>query len=320
MDFKKRELWLNVTQDCNMKCKYCINRSKEIKSNKLDLGTIKRVIREYNNLSDDGTVVITGGEPLVRKDIIDILNYSKKFEIEVCLDTNGTLIDKDMAEKIVEASVDYVGISLDAPKKIQNKLYQGALYEKIVNGVKNLKREEEGNMGIYNLSLLCQKNKNYIEEITIKSIKLGFDSIYFQPLFPGAKEFYRKNKLRPEDYEIADEILRLKEKYSKYIGFNSDSYLEKMGEFIREGERNFGCGGLSSYIHINSQGEIFPCPFSYDFSNSERFKLGNINNMKLEDIDPKTIPKEELSRKSRCKKCFYLIDQFTVIDGDDSET
>lgn len=97
-----------VTSRCNLKCKFCCGADK----NKIDV-TFDEICNAVDKLASIGTdrIVITGGEPLIRTDIDEIIKYIHKKGINVYLSTNGCYIEEHI--DIVNKYVDCVGLPLD---------------------------------------------------------------------------------------------------------------------------------------------------------------------------------------------------------------
>lgn len=118
-DKKPVVVW-NVTRRCNLKCVHCYSGSED---------------REYGNelTSDEGKALIddlarfgapvilfSGGEPLIRRDILDLIRYAAIRGRRAVLSTNGTLITKSLAAKLKELGLSYVGISLDGLEQVHD--------------------------------------------------------------------------------------------------------------------------------------------------------------------------------------------------------
>lgn len=113
-------LRISVTDRCNLRCIYCMPEKDAKFMPREDLLTIDEIFRIVNLISELGVtkVRITGGEPLVREGIVDLIKSIKSLQSikEVCLTTNGILL-MDYLDKLVDAGLDRVNISLDTLKE-----------------------------------------------------------------------------------------------------------------------------------------------------------------------------------------------------------
>jgi radical SAM protein with 4Fe4S-binding SPASM domain len=128
----------NITRACNLKCVHCYNDSGACKADdELSTEEAKVVI---DDLAQFGvpSVLFSGGEPIMRPDLFELIGYAGEKGLRTVISTNGTLITTDVAKKIKERGVSYVGISLDGIGEINDKFrgVSGA-FDKAVNGIKN---------------------------------------------------------------------------------------------------------------------------------------------------------------------------------------
>jgi len=128
----------NITRACNLKCVHCYNDSGSRKAkDELSTQEAEEVLRD---LAEFGvpSVLFSGGEPLERGDLFDLLGYARGLGLRTVISTNGTLITADVAQRIKERGVSYVGISLDGIGEINDK-FRGVAgaFDKAVKGIKN---------------------------------------------------------------------------------------------------------------------------------------------------------------------------------------
>ncbi len=128
----------NITRNCNLKCIHCYNDSGAGKScNDLNTEEAKAVL---DDLAQFGvpSVLFSGGEPLMRPDLFELIGYAADKGLRTVISTNGTLITNDVAKKIKEQGVSYVGISLDGIGLINDKFrgVDGA-FDKTAQGIRN---------------------------------------------------------------------------------------------------------------------------------------------------------------------------------------
>lgn len=128
----------NCTKTCNLSCVHCYARSEAIKyKNEL---SHEEGIALIDQLAEFKVPVIlfSGGEPLLRPDFFELANYAASKGIRPTISTNGTCITKDVAQKLKDMGVGYVGISLDGNIDTHDKFrgHVGA-YDLAIRGIRN---------------------------------------------------------------------------------------------------------------------------------------------------------------------------------------
>lgn len=127
----------NITKRCNLKCKYCYaNADNYNTESELSLDEIKNILGELAQLNVQ-TIRLSGGEPLIRKDYCEIVNYCNELGLFVCTNTNGTLITEEIIKCFKKECVKNIGISLDSYiPSVHNKL-RGEVFafEKTLDGI-----------------------------------------------------------------------------------------------------------------------------------------------------------------------------------------
>jgi MoaA/NifB/PqqE/SkfB family radical SAM enzyme len=116
-DFKPYLVALNLTKRCNLKCHHCyLDATTKAAGGDDELSTEEcyRLIDQIAEVNKGCLLVITGGEPLVRPDILDIARHAVKLGFMVVFGTNGMLINDQMAKTLVQIGVMGVGISIDS--------------------------------------------------------------------------------------------------------------------------------------------------------------------------------------------------------------
>ncbi|MEA1984886.1 MAG: 12,18-didecarboxysiroheme deacetylase [Euryarchaeota archaeon] len=119
-DKKPVVVW-NVTRKCNLKCIHCYAHAKNQDfDNELTTDEGKELI---DDLADFGSPVLllSGGEPLIRKDLPELAEYARTKGMRAVISTNGTLIDETMARTLKEIGLSYVGISLDGVRETNDR-------------------------------------------------------------------------------------------------------------------------------------------------------------------------------------------------------
>jgi radical SAM protein with 4Fe4S-binding SPASM domain len=128
----------NVTRTCNLRCVHCYSDSHAQKySGELTHDEAKRVIDDLVAFKVPA-VLFSGGEPLTRPDLLELMEYAATSGLRVTLSTNGTLIDEPIAQWLHEIGLTYVGISLDGIGET-NDLFRGkkGAFDGAVRGMRN---------------------------------------------------------------------------------------------------------------------------------------------------------------------------------------
>ncbi len=136
-DKKPVVVW-NIGRRCNLKCVHCYSQSKNIEyKDELTTDEAKRML---DDLADFGSPVIlfSGGEPLLRKDLFELIAHAKEKGLRAVISTNGTLITKEKAIELKKFGLSYVGISMDGLKEVHDKFrgVEGA-FDMALNGIRN---------------------------------------------------------------------------------------------------------------------------------------------------------------------------------------
>jgi len=104
-----------VTRSCNLACRHCRASSENAPyANELSTDECFKLIDEIVSFSRP-TVILTGGEPLLRKDIFEIAEYGKKKGLRMVMAPNGTLLTDEFVAKIMQAGIKRISVSLDGP-------------------------------------------------------------------------------------------------------------------------------------------------------------------------------------------------------------
>ena len=130
----------NITRLCNLKCVHCYNDSGADRTcNDVTNEEAKAVLDDLGEFGVP-SVLFSGGEPLMRPDLFELIDYAGDQGLRTVISTNGTLINKETAKRIKKGGVSYVGISLDGIGEVNDKFrgMDGA-FERTVKGVRNCK-------------------------------------------------------------------------------------------------------------------------------------------------------------------------------------
>ena len=210
-------LWL-LTNRCNIRCVYCDIPNREYK----DLDT-NRSLEVLDEMAEAGTIRVGlyGGEPLIRKDIYDLVKRSKENGLMTHLYTNGALVERKLDTIKL---LDGVFISLDGPEEIHDKYRGKGTYKEAIRALEVCSKY----VPVYIMTVLTNENKNCIEYISKLSYKYGA-LVNYQPVLqiPSLSTDVTDYKLSHEDLkECIEKILELKNNNPRIA--LSKTYLKRM--------------------------------------------------------------------------------------------
>jgi putative heme d1 biosynthesis radical SAM protein NirJ1 len=128
----------NITRTCNLRCAHCYSSSDGNKyDGELTTSEAKKFIDDCAAFKVP-VLLMSGGEPLIRPDVFELVKHAKERGIRATFSTNGTLIDKKIAQQIKDLEVGYVGISLDGLGEANDKFRgKDGAFEKALQGIRN---------------------------------------------------------------------------------------------------------------------------------------------------------------------------------------
>ncbi|MCX8170998.1 MAG: GTP 3',8-cyclase MoaA [Candidatus Bathyarchaeota archaeon] len=258
-------LRVSVTQRCNFKCIYC-HREGQLLDYSVELSAeeIERIVRVAASLGVYG-VKLTGGEPLLRKDIVDIVRRISGIPgiRDISMTTNGFFL-KEYARQLREAGLSRVNVSLDTLDAEKFKMITGVdAHEKVIEGIIEASRAGLNPIKI-NMVLLRGVNCDEIEDMVKFTGEHHLTLQLIELEHPSEDSFYMKYHVSLDGIE--DEI---REKSSKIIirsMHHRRKYILRGGaevEFVKPMHNTEFCLHCNR-IRLTSDGKLKPCLFRND--------------------------------------------------------
>ncbi|MEW5693306.1 MAG: radical SAM protein [Candidatus Hydrogenedentota bacterium] len=291
-----RVIFLETTNLCNLNCIHC-RRINKNNNQQLNFKEIKRLIDDIS-LQYSPLFVLSGGEPLMRKDIFEIIEYSATTGLATALASNGTLIDQQIANKIKVSKLKRVSISLDGSnEEIHNYLRnEKDSYKKAISGIRSLIKEGVEVQVNCTVSRHNKDDLTNLFELCIKERVIALHFFLFVPVSCGL-ELKEKDQLNKYEYESILEQIYILDKQNK-IEIRATCAPQYYRLLVQQGEPikkvTKGCLAGYSVCFIASDGNVYPCgylpisagnirksSFSEIWENGEIFKiLRDENNLK----------------------------------------
>jgi len=199
---KPRLIFWEVTKGCNLRCVHCRATATELAS-PTDLPT-EKALDIINQIADfaNPILVLSGGEPLYRPDIFQLAKHATNRGLRVALATNGTLVTKEIAKKVVDAGVQRVSISLDGADAETHDSFRGipGAFDAAIYGFRNLK---ELGMPVQINMTIARHNAEQLPRVLDMVRGLGADALHTFLLVPVGcgVDIADEQMVPPEEYE-----------------------------------------------------------------------------------------------------------------------
>jgi len=289
-----RLVFWELTARCNLKCQHCRAEAQDhVAPNELTTDEVLRVAGEIREEADP-IMVLTGGEPLVRQDFFEIAEECTKIFSRVALATNGTLVDDELARRIVATGIQRVSISLDGFLPVTHDSFRGiqGSQEEALRGFDALKR---AGASLQINATVTRHNENELEDILALALERGADAFHVFMLVPvgcGA-EISDDKRLGPERFEqvlrwLVDKTMELRGKLHikatcapQYYRILHEVTRERGIEMPTHGHGmqavTRGCLAGSGVCFVSRTGDVQPCGYL-------PLQVGNVRERKLGDI------------------------------------
>ncbi|MEM5782357.1 MAG: radical SAM protein [Candidatus Aenigmatarchaeota archaeon] len=300
---------IRVTKACNLRCKHCYSFSGRKYSNELSLKEIKKLIDEIKQLGAI-RIFFTGGEPFIRSDITEILNYADKNNFAIYISTNGTLINKGMITFLKSLKhLKNFQVSIDGFGKVHDSIRgEKGTFIKAVKTLKLAKKELK-NTKIAVVFTLMKRNASEVEKVLKLAIQLDVHIFALVPLYPVTRCANIKDLTPKEKYRIFQNLFNV---YKKNKGTKLKIGILAPPAIIPKALKNseYGCGYVCTFpsiLGVDANGNVAPCD---GLLNYKEFILGNIRKNSLEELWNRPLMKRLRKLKPSdirgvCRNCRY---------------
>lgn len=268
----------NTTFKCNLKCPHCyIDAGERESKRELSTDEAKMLIDQIVEVSKP-VLILSGGEPLLRDDVFELVRYGTEKGLRMAMGTNGTLMTDQVAGKLKDAGIQKVAVSLDSSISQTHDEFRGVKgsWKHTIEGVKACIRQ---GIGVQINTTVTQQNYDEIDSIIALADKLGASDFHLFFLVPTGRG--RKVKdISPLIYEkMIRGVLKKGAEYKLHIRPTCAPQFMRIAKQMGIEQKAWrrGCIAGLSYCRIYPTGEVTPCPYL-------PIRLGNIRERRLKDI------------------------------------
>ncbi|MFX0068150.1 MAG: radical SAM protein [Candidatus Hodarchaeota archaeon] len=306
----------NFTNKCNLNCLHCHQDSSPTSS--YPELTTSQAFKVVDNMANAGVAILTfsGGEPLLRSDIYEVIRRAKKNGMLCTIASNGILMTREVAKKLLKTGIERVEIGLDGFKSETHEFLRNAsgCFEAAVQGIRHC--SEVGFEEIAATMTLYKRNFGEIEETIDLAEKIGATRFYLNRLIAAGRGIKSQHlDVTPREkvkalkilYERFCQSLRngsgiqcyargmpyysrlsyerskgrlftVSEAFSGHEWMFRKKFGNEIAKIVNRFARGFGgCSAGSTYAGLTASGDLIPCV-------PANIKLGNLLDQDLEEI------------------------------------
>jgi MoaA/NifB/PqqE/SkfB family radical SAM enzyme len=284
LSFKKKNASLNITDRCNLRCIMCKQWRQE---NKQEIST-EKWFDTIKQLKDIGIEEInfTGGEPLLRDDIFEMVKYASSLGITCGITTNGSLLTQNIINKLVESGIKIFTLSIDALNEEYEKI-RGVekIFKNVENAVELLSRLRKNKKIDVNISfVLMKKTLKHLQNVLsfckkwdLPIVVCLLDKSPYLFDLKSQSELWINEDDSNELKQAQELLLKEKRNNSNFIYNNFSDFSYFIDYFKDPIQKNIPCVISQLRIFIDSAGDVFGGCWSLG-------KFGNINQNSLAEI------------------------------------
>lgn len=283
---------LIVTYRCDLRCAMCDLPARGDRGRELDTEGLKGVLDGLHDLGVLG-VGITGGEPLLRPDLLELVAHGARRGLLMHVNTNGTLVTDDVARAFSEHGVESVNVSLDGPTADVHDALRGreGSFRRVLAAIARLAAVPRRSYRVAVTCALGAKNAHLAPALLERARDVGADRVGFIPVHDFAAQ-----KVAPAALEDAAAALRARA--DDPLLDNSRAYLDLFPRAYRGEPNPVPCTAPRTSVVVDCYGAVFPCvPL-----NAARREVGR--------GDVRKVWRSETYRRARaalrgCRACYW---------------
>jgi radical SAM protein with 4Fe4S-binding SPASM domain len=298
-------LFWECTLNCNFKCKHCGSSAgeKPIEETLL-IEDIKKVFFDVANKYDSRkiTIAVTGGEPLMRKDLFEVMGYASSLGFRWGMVTNGSLINDKIVQKMKNSGMKTIDVSIDGLGDVHDEFRncQGS-YNKAIDAVRVL-ADENFLKPLRITTTVHKKNVNHLEEMYETFSKTGAQNWRLLNVDPIGRSAINKDILldKTEVEKLLKFVKNKRDEKSKFgVSFGCAHFF---GDEYEDEIRNsfFYCATGNNIGSVLHNGDIFVCP---NVPREKELMQGNVKKDSFTDVWENKFDFFKNKNRMSCEMC-----------------
>jgi radical SAM protein with 4Fe4S-binding SPASM domain len=305
------------TYACGSNCAHCVSAGKTAVPDEVDTKTALRIV---DQIRDFGASFfgITGGEPLLRKDLFDVLDYATAQGLGTSIITDGRLLNEESIKRLVKNKTK-VSVSIDGARETDDAIRGEGAYDAAVATIERFAKENLLNILVYtfaNKGSVTNADEADMVHVLELAKKYGARWVVFHGMIPysGDKDSLKAD-LTPKQYEwVCNKLFDLTAKYdgkpciNVYIPFYARVAKQRGMPDYDEWYEHFFLGRcfFGKFMSIAENGDVIPCSYN------DAYRVGNLKGKQLGEVWEEmqnseffTKVKDKRNIKGKCGVCEY---------------
>ncbi|MGO5065761.1 radical SAM protein [Clostridium sporogenes] len=318
-EYKLGKLSINVTDNCNLRCKYCYEQNENMctSSRNISFKTIDNLLnvlsKRFNTIE---TIQFFGGEPFLNKDAIKytckkvMQLYDKKLLLNrpsFGIVTNGTIVDKEIMDLIKKYNIN-ITVSFDGIPSVHDKMRISRNGKKtsniILKNIKTIQKYNKKPLGFevtYNGEHLKQ-NIKVIDIVKYLQENFNLSGVHITPVLGKEKDEFYLNDVS-EFENLVDDLFKDEE-----VKFYPNYLINLITSLTKKKHSPFLCDAGISQISIDVDGNIYPC---FMLVGADKYKMGTVYNENVFESDRwkelfKLFKSKRRQNNPKCKDCYMI--------------
>jgi radical SAM protein with 4Fe4S-binding SPASM domain len=251
-------LHLEVVAACNLKCVHCFAGELPRKEEPLSLNELDDL---FTQMAATGTfrLGLTGGEPLLRRDLFEIIDLALSHGLCPCVTTNGLLITEEIALEFGKRELVWLNVSLEGATAATNDPIRGnGTFDRVTEQLKILRKHCRFTLAFTIMSTNVQE----VRACARLAEELGAGTAVFRPLYPVGVARHHLD-LMPTFQQYSDALLELESMRDDDLDLN---HIDPFSPARRQEAsanicQNHGCGAGNTVCSVSVSGDVSPCSF-----------------------------------------------------------
>lgn len=298
----------HITNRCNKRCNHCYQNDYSCEEftieELLKIGEqYKELLHEYNKvkgINEKGHINITGGEPFIRKDIFQLLDFflinRDLFTFGIL--TNGSYLTEEVVFKLKKYNPRIIQVSLDGEKKVHDLIRGNGSYNEAISAIKLLSKYK-----IRAIVSFTASNKNYasFKKVVRASRRAGAYKVWSDRMVPMGKGLNGDSGTLTKE-EVVKYVNILSKEKNSFINRHSKTIVstERSLQFLSGGDTAYTCNAGNGLIVVLENGDVLPCrrlPIVAGNLKGRSMKEIYFNSSIMKDL------REDKDRANGCGKC-----------------